>query len=105
MGMEHRWSERKNIAMDVTLHYEPIGRIDGKTRDISLEGMFIETDGVVLPPRAEVTVSFLTSEQGTEKTHNVPAYVVHNRDAGMGLMLRHSDYRDFYALRHMLRAA
>jgi hypothetical protein len=36
----------------------------------------------------------------------MPAYVVHgNGDGGVGLMLRHVDYSDFYALRYMLSAA
>ena len=105
MGMEHRWSERKNVAMDVTVHYDPIGEISGKTRDISLEGMFVVTDGVTIPSRAEVKVLFTTKDHGAEQSHCVPAYVVHNNETGIGLMLRHSGYEDFYALRNMLRAA
>jgi len=105
MGMEHRWSERKNVTMDVTLHYDPVGQISGKTRDVSLEGMFVETEGVTIPSRAEVKVLFESKDHGTKYSHCVPAYVVHNNDNGVGLMLRHSGYEDFYALRHMLQAA
>lgn len=105
MGMEHRWSERKQVTMDVTLHYDPVGQISGKTRDISLEGMFIETDGVTIPSRAEVKVMFETNTLGAKQSHCVPAYVVHNDENGIGLLLRHSGYEEFYALRHMLRAA
>ena len=105
MGMEHRWSERKNIVMDVTLHYGPVGKIAGKTRDVSLEGMFVKTDGLVIPARSEVMVTFATKEEHGELNHCVPAYVVHNNDAGVGLMLRHNGYKDFYALRDMLQAA
>jgi len=105
MGMEHRWSERKPINMDVTLYYEPIGRVHGKTRNISLEGMFIETHGTYLPPKAELEVSFVTHEGNRERAHKVPAYVVHGGDKGIGIMLRHVGYNDFHALRYMLNAA
>jgi len=106
MTMEHRWSERKPIEMEVSLYYAPIGRITGKTRDISLEGMFVHTTGVELPLHAELEVSFVTRTGGNEHAHQMPAYVVHgNGNGDIGLMLRHVDYSDFYALRHMLSAA
>ena len=78
MGIEHRWSSRKNINIDVSLYYPPVGMINGKTRNISLEGMFIDLKGVSLPPQARL---------------------------GVGLMLQHVGYREFDALRYMLNAA
>ena len=105
MGMEHRWSERKNIVMDVTLHYGPIGKIGGKTRDISLEGMFIELEGVQIPPQSRLEVAFTTEGSTGETEHRLPAYVVHEEDGGIGLMLQHVGYREFDALRYMLNAA
>ncbi len=105
MSVEHRWSERKPIQMDVTLFYEPMGTILGRTRNISLEGMFVQTNGIKLPLNARLEVSFVSRSHGKEKEHHVPAYVVHDHGDGVGLMLRHSDYSDFYALRHMLTAA
>lgn len=106
MSMEHRWSERKPIEMDVALYYAPVGTITGKTRDVSLEGMYVQTDGVDLPLHAELEVSFVTQNGGgTPQEHHVPAYVVHGTGSGIGLMLRHVDYGDFYALRYMLSAA
>ena len=106
MSMEHRWSERKPIEMEVALYYAPVGMITGKTRDVSLEGMYVHTDGFELPLHAELEVSFVTRNGGNEHEHHMPAYVVHgNGDGGVGLMLRHVDYSDFYALRYMLSAA
>ena len=106
MTMEHRWSERKPIEMQVALYYAPIGTIVGKTEDISLEGMFVRTATAdPLPLHAEVEVSFVTSNGDSRQEHRMPAYVVHHKDEGMGLMLRHVDYGDFYALRYLLSAA
>lgn len=106
MAMEHRWSARRPIAMDVELFYPPIGSIRGRTQDISMEGMFVDTGGVYLPTHAKVEVSFRTLDQQRQQCeHRVDAYVVHGTGDGVGLMLRHVDYQHFHALRHMLRAA
>jgi len=105
MAIEHRWSERKPIEIEVALHCSPIGTIVGKTRDISLEGMFVATNGVELPVNSELEVSFTIPGEPEEKEHRLPAYVVHGNGEGVGLMLRHTDYSDFHALRHMLSAA
>lgn len=106
MTIEHRWSERKPIQIDVALYYGPLGTVPGKTRDISLEGMYVMTRGIDLPLHAELEVSFITpSGGGSGQEHHMPAYVVHQSDEGVGLMLRHVDYSDFYALRYMLNAA
>ncbi|WP_297528603.1 PilZ domain-containing protein [Thiohalobacter sp.] len=105
MAIEHRWSERKPIEMEVALHYDPVGTIHGRTRDVSLEGMFVRTQGVELPVNAELEVIFVTRKNGKPREHHLPAYVVHGNSTGVGLMLRHIDYGDFYALRHMLSAA
>ncbi|MEJ2644556.1 MAG: PilZ domain-containing protein [Gammaproteobacteria bacterium] len=105
MTMEHRWSARKPIAMDVELFYAPIGSVLGKTRDVSMEGMFVNTGGVFLPTHAKVEVSFRTAHRRGNRQHRVAGYVVHGNGDGVGLMLRHVDYHDFHALRDMLRAA
>lgn len=105
MAMEHRWSERKPIEMEVALYYAPVGTIVGKTRDVSLEGMFVRAPGVELPMHAELEVSFKTRHGDQGHEHRLPAYVVHGNGEGFGLMLRHVDYGDFYALRYMLSAA
>ena len=105
MSIEHRWSERKPIEMEVFLYHPSTGEIAGKTRDISLEGMYVETNGAELPVNSELEVSFITLTETGPKQHRVPAYVVHGSANGVGLMLRHVDYTDFYALRYMLTAA
>ncbi len=106
MTMEHRWSERKPIEIEVSLYYAPIGTVKGTTRDVSLEGMYVQANEIELPLHAELEVSFVTRTSNGEHAHHMPAYVVHgNGNGGIGLMLRHVDYSDFYALRHMLSAA
>lgn len=105
MGIEHRWSSRREIDLDVNLHYPPVGTINGKTRNISLEGMYVDLKGVRIPPQARLEISFVAETRGRPVEHRLPAYVVHTREGGVGLMLQHVGYREFDALRYMLNAA
>ena len=105
MSIEHRWSERKPIAMEVCIHHPSAGEVTATTRDISLEGMFVETNATELPINTEVEVSFATLGENGREQHRVSAYVVHRNEAGVGLMLRHVDFSNFHALRFMLNAA
>lgn len=105
MGIEHRWSSRRKIDLEVNLHYPPVGTINGKTRNISLEGMYVDLKGVHIPPQARLEISFTAEICGRPVEHRLPAYVVHSREDGVGLMLQHVGYREFDALRYMLNAA
>jgi hypothetical protein len=105
MGVEHRWSSRKAISMDVNLYYPPVGMINGKTRNISLEGMFVDLEGTQIPAQARLEICFTAETHGRATEHRLPAYVVHGNDRGIGLMLQHVGYREFDALRYMLNAA
>jgi hypothetical protein len=91
--------------MEVNLFYPPMGSVEGKTRNISLEGMYVETDGIDIPHQARLEVAFTTRSGTEEKEFRLPAYVVHSRDNGIGLMLQHVGYHEFDALRYMLNAA
>ena len=105
MPIEHRWSPRKPINLEVSLFYPPLGSITGKTRNISLEGMYVEMDGTDIPQQARLEVAFITRHGERERLHRLPAYVVHSHERGVGLMLQHVGYHEFDALRYMLNAA
>jgi len=105
MSLEHRWSSRKEINLNVNLYYPPVGMINGTTQNISLEGMYVAVIGVDIPPQARLEVCFTAETRGKSIEHRLPAYVVHGGDSGIGLMLQHVGYREFDALRYMLNAA
>ncbi len=105
MGVEHRWSSRKEINLDVNLYYPPVGMINGKTRNVSLEGMYVDIEGVSIPAQARLEICFTADIRGKPVQHRLPAYVVHGKSGGIGLMLQHIGYREFDALRYMLNAA
>ncbi|MDT8386387.1 MAG: hypothetical protein RQ736_02650 [Thiogranum sp.] len=105
MSVEHRWSSRKEINLDVNLYYPPLGMVNGKTTNVSLEGMFVAIEGVDIPEQARLEICFTSGAHGRITEHRLPAYVVHQRGGGIGLMLQHVGYREFDALRFMLNAA
>ncbi len=105
MGTEHRWSSRKDINIDVNLYYPPVGMINGKTRNISLEGMYVDLKGINIPPQTRLEICFTANCRGKTTEHRLPAFVVHGSEQGVGLMLQHVGYREFDALRYMLNAA
>jgi len=104
MDLEHRWSTRKNISIDVRVDYPPVGVIAGKTHNVSLDGMFIDLDGASIPPQACLEIGFCANLDGTESEYRLPAYVVHSSHRGIGVMLQHSGYQEFEALRQILRS-
>ncbi len=105
MSIEQRWSSRKAVNLDVNLYYPPVGIINGKTRNISLEGMFVDIKGIHIPTQTRLEIWFSAETCGRSTEHRLPAYVVHSDESGIGLMLQHVGYREFDALRYMLNAA
>jgi hypothetical protein len=85
--MEKRWSMRKPITLDVVLHHGTVGVMKCKTRDISLEGMFIETDRPLLPIDDPIHLDFIL-QNDNNKLHHIRAKVVRTSDTGMGVMFR-----------------
>jgi hypothetical protein len=85
--MERRWNARKAINLDIALYYNGLGMLRCMARDISLEGMFVETGSVImLPHNAPVEVVFDTREGKQWVQHRLPALVVRTADDGVGMM-------------------
>ena len=97
--MEKRWSMRKEIQLDVMLHHDRAGVIKCKTRDISLEGMFIETQSGTLPVDEQVHLDFILQNDNSNKLHHIRAKIVRTTDTGMGLMFREFNPRISHFLR------
>jgi len=84
--MDNRWSERATIKFGVALQYGPLGLIMGKTRDISAEGMFVQTGRVLVYRNDIVSVSFAYPLGEDRRIINAEAVVRHTADDGIGLM-------------------
>lgn len=105
MKMEHRLSIRKPISVDVSIYYPPLGLIKGRTRDISLAGMFVETPGTELPKSASLDVAFIINGQTAPKLQRVRALVARVTAQGAGLMFDSFKQTSYSELQNMLNAA
>lgn len=104
MAPEKRRHPRLPIALDVFLEYPPLGMVRGTTRNVSLEGMFVETGHFTVPRGATVQVA-LPLERGLAGTYRFRARVVHSRPGGVGLVLHSAEIDAMRALDRWLRAA
>jgi len=80
---EHRHNPRVNVPLDVEISCG--GRHLGhyRTRDLSFEGMFLETGPVDLQVNDLISLHLTANRQ----SHRLRAVVVHRSDAGLGVML------------------
>lgn len=95
---ERRWCVRKAFIMAVTLHHQGRQLNNCKTRDIGVEGVFIETDAAGVDVHAVVEVALPTSVIGAGQCRRIPATVVHKRGNGLGLMFCSFDQRLYECL-------
>lgn len=102
--MEHRYHPRKPIQLDV--HIREGDRVLGwfRTRDVGMEGAFVETGPVDVGPYDVLTLTFCTGRRSSD-AHEVMGLVVHCSEEGVGLMYAAEDPRFHLALRSILHAA
>ncbi len=101
--LEKRRAVRRPLRLDVFLHYPSVGILRGWTRDVSLEGMFVELQVPFRVPRGtELRVS-IPLERGVSGTYDYRARVVHSRPEGVGLVLHSAAVEAMRALDRWLR--
>lgn len=84
--MEHRYTERKPMVLDVVVICPRLGLVRGKTVNVGMGGMFVETGCVLMPLHSPVTVSFQPDPKQPERNHEAKGMVVHQKGQGFGLM-------------------
>ena len=100
--MEHRWSRRKPVVINVSLHQRNIYQIRCKTRDLSQDGMFVLTQSHPKQNNGTLRIEFEISHNGAKKQYRLPAMVVHQCEDGIGLMFIHNHDKDFSLSHKML---
>lgn len=81
--MERRWSRRKRVEREVLLRYEGVGLLRCETRDISFEGVCIDTGGFVVPSDTELTLSFSSGDLVDDVSLRGKVVRVHTRGVGV----------------------
>lgn len=79
--MEHRWKERCPVSLDVVVRSRDGLTLQGRTRDISLDGMFIRLDCQSVSMNAVVEIEI--PHRG-----RLRGWVLHTGDEGIGVMFR-----------------
>jgi hypothetical protein len=100
--MEHRWSLRKPVEIDVTLRRQGLFHKRYKTKNISLEGVFVESGQDSWPEDTFLELELPADDKRREAGHAIPVVVVHRSGEGMGLMFCVFDQQLFKIVEHLL---
>jgi hypothetical protein len=102
MGMEHRWSTRRQITFEAVIHYPALGLVRSEVKNISFGGMCIETGVISLNANTPVDVTVRVRRYGTDRVFHLPAWVVWAGSDKAGLMFRPFDDTAYAALQEAL---
>lgn len=95
MSRERRGNVRVESNLDVALYYNSLVLLSCRARDISPDGVFVDTGGQSLPQNAKIDVRFGVAMGGRDRHHQLQAEVMHVKDQGVGLKFEHTDYSAF----------
>ena len=101
--MERRWAERMQINLDVDVCYQGVVHGTYQTHDMSLGGVFIQTQSGAHLADAHVDLRFNLGSQGQYTKHRIKGKVVRVTDDGVGLVFREFDAVAFRSLQEVLR--
>ncbi len=86
--MENRWSLRTPIRMNVVIHASGNGLISGRSRDVSLGGMYVETaPNVYIGMQTALRVGFMVKDE----MKVARALVTRTEQGGFGFMFDEVD--------------
>jgi hypothetical protein len=95
MKNERRGNQRVAASLDVAVYYNSLVLFDCRTRDISLDGAFVDTQGQSLPQNAKVDLRFDVQVDGGSQQHRLEAEVMHSEDDGVGVKFHYPDFSTF----------
>lgn len=101
---ERRWSPRRDLKIDVVLLKQGTPMARGRSRDVGLEGMFVEAEVDDVTKDSLVDVEFVLDDGVDRSRHRMAALVVHVAREGFGLMFLRFNRRVFRLFEHMLYA-
>lgn len=105
MGLEHRWSIRKQVCQEAIVFHRSLGLLPVKILDIGLEGAFITAERLDLPVPGIVELTFAIDIDGKKIIYHLNAMVMHHNRNGYGVMFREFKLEAFRTLMDVLYAA
>ncbi len=99
---DHRWSTRLPLSVDVKVFDggQPIAQ--GRTQNVGIGGMFVDTNRKPLPLNSQIAVAFSVSANGNVSHHRLPATVIWSSEEGTGLMFTDFNVDTVHTLREIL---
>lgn len=102
MEKDRRWSRRKALPIDVALYYSGLGLLRCKIRDISMDGVFIETGRIVLSHATTLELVFTARAPKHSGYRRLSAKIARVDDLGAGLAFTDIDEDSYHFLRELL---
>jgi len=101
---ERRWSPRRDLKIDVVLLKQGTPMARGRSRDVGLEGMFVEADCNDVTKDSLLDVEFVLDDGVDSRRHRMSALVVHVAREGYGLMFLRFNRQVFRLFQDILYA-
>ena len=102
MVMEHRWNARKEIGLDITIHYPPAGIVRGKTLNMSVDGALIKCQANTIPLQGVVNIIMTEQSSQSKQLCYLRALVVRHDEESLGLMFVRTNNNTHTLLRGFL---
>ena len=100
--MEHRWHHRKQIMMEAQVNSGDLPMLNGKTKNMSMGGMFIQVETSDLRKGEILDVVLTLNEDGNDKRYDFRTCIVFKNEEGVGLMFRFVDSETLDMLEKLL---
>jgi len=102
--MEKRWAARRPVHVSVDLQYKDVEVVDCQTRDISLNGAFVEVKQLQPTVNANIDLVFRLGDPGHYTKYKVPGKVARLTGDGIGVTFGETNISSFRSLRQLLNA-
>jgi hypothetical protein len=101
--IEHRFKQRKSLNMDVVIYRNHIPIAVGRARDVSNDGMGIDSEIVNIKKYSllEIEVSF--NQLSNVVYHRLCGLVVHHENNSFGILFTELNSADSLVLDHLMR--
>jgi hypothetical protein len=93
---------RKSVMFEVQVSYKCHPVVRGRSRNIGLEGLFIETGIVILPVGSCIEVEFALMADALWEQIRMPAVVVHRTGDGCGIVFQAFKRKAFRSIERLL---
>lgn len=102
--MDRRGGMRKAVGVDVVIDNQPFCLLPGRIGNVSIGGLFVQTEAAGLNPNARVEIVLMLQQGSTTSVYRMPAVVVRLTPNGAALRFDEYDVNAFRALVVLLLA-